>query len=417
VTHKQFHVMSFRGLGALLRIATIYGLGVMLDLDEMSIFLFTLTLISTLPLFVSLEFHVPSVRRARRLAVQGNERIYRTALAANLIVPAVGTLAAIAPIFFFVGKSEFSLSSAQIAICIAIIFTDAVIQETQRILAIKEEQTIVSIIFLSKQIQVLISVTVAFISHYLANLTFLNVFIASYLALSFIITMWLCRARYDQLFQFSGSQFRANDVATWLKRNAKQSLVFFVSGIFGKLTFGYERIIIAILFSKELFAQYTFAILIIGGIGSFIEPVVNQFVYPGLIRDFVEKNHRVIWKSLIRAAIVLCIFSCFSITAILISQFVLKLEILQLSHKELSAFLCLLILLYANILIQPFLLAGNLDAKIRNTNIIVFVIMYGGIFSQEPTLVGLLTSMIVANLVGFSARFYHVSRMINLRNV
>ena len=104
MTHKQFHVMSFRGLGALLRIATIYGLGVMLDLDEMSIFLFTLTLISTLPLFVSLEFHVPSVRRARRLAVQGNERIYRTALAANLIVPAVGTLAAIATDIFLCGE-------------------------------------------------------------------------------------------------------------------------------------------------------------------------------------------------------------------------------------------------------------------------------------------------------------------------
>jgi O-antigen/teichoic acid export membrane protein len=408
--HKQTAVMVLRGIGALLRIATIYGLGFMLVLEEMSQFLFALTLLSTLPMLVTFEFHVASVREARRLELQGSDRIYKTALAANLIVSAVGTLTAIAPIFLLVGQSEFSLSTAQLSICIAIIFIDTAIQETLRVLAIKEEQITVSIVFFLKQLQVLVAASIAFTLNTQTGLEFITGFIVSYMVFTSIIAMSLYHARHHQLFSYQGPQFRAHDVATWLRGNARRSVTFFIAGVFGKLTFGYERLLVGFIFPKEVFTQYAFSMLIIGGIGAFIEPVVNQFVYPGLIRNFAEKDYKAVRRSLRGATVVLCLFSFLSITAILISQFALTLELLQLTLKQLVALSCLLVLLYANTLVQPFLIAGNLDGKIRNTNIIVCVIMYGVILSGNLVLDGLLAGMVVANLAGLSIRLYHISR-------
>lgn len=404
-------VAILRAIGAIVRLATIYSLGYALGLELLSQALLIITIISTLPLFVSLEFHVPSLRNAKRSAIAGDNTVFGLALFGNIVVALIGSALIFFPLAIFLETSQYEFTKHQIVLCAIVVILDAVIQEIQRLLAVREEQTLASVVFVAKQFQLLLSLAAGVALMQIRGSSYLDWFFATYISLSIAILLFLGTKKSRAVFgvpRFRNLTPRV--VVDWLANNTRSTVSFFFAGLFGKLTFGYERLFIGLFFSKDVFAQYVYVMLIVGGVAAFIEPLINHFSYPKLLRHVAAHEMQKVRRLAVRSLLPLTLLSAVTIVALLMHQHTSPAEYLRLTSSQLIAFTAFTIFLYANILLQPFLTATNLDRLIRNSNLIVFLSMYCLIILRPLTLDNVLLATTTAQLIGLILRISWVTR-------
>ena len=243
--------------------------------SELANYLWFITLLTVAPLFLSLEFYTYSNRYYLKNKSSNN---WSKLTLSSLIVVSLSVVIFSPLIIFLVTTDGFTLSMC--VYVILIIYIDALLNEVQKFKILQNKQVISNLIYLIRQFDLLILLALDFFS----------------ILIFFDSIKYLLLVRILILFIFTPKsgygKVSYSELSFFIKNGIKPTIKMFTISSLNKVNNGLDRLILIYLLNDSMFIIYTYIMIAINTIASYVEPLINQLT----ITEFYKGNRDNIFK-------------------------------------------------------------------------------------------------------------------------